>query len=512
MRFHLLLPLLLALLSPALRAQSPPGPSIPPQSAPAPSLAAQNVTAEAPRQLSIVRVNVTNQPYDFGKPWGKRNPYTRRAIGALIAGGRVLVTGELVANANYVEFEAPDGLRKVPAEVESVDYEANVAVLRTSDPEFLKPFAPLELTTATVGDTVSVLQLENNGNLLTTKGVMTTAEVVRYPQEDMFLIYRVTASLQARESSYTVPIVKDGKLVGLLSRYEAQSSNVDVIPTPVIEHFLRDVAQAPYKGFPRAGMSFAPTRDPQLRRYAGLNGKTTGGVYVTEVLPGGPADLAGLVPGDVILRVDGQTVDQDGNYTDSTYGKIALSHLLSVRHYTGDTVKFSVWRKEGPQELQITIAHRSPQDYVVDPYIIDHAPKFYILGGLVLQELSRQYLREWGPDWLKKAPEELVYFDREQNDLYKGAGRKIVFLSRVLPTDATIGYEELHHLVITKINGREILRLTDVPSALAKSTNGLHKIEFDSDPSVIYLNAAQIATSDVALTKSYRLPSLKRLE
>ena len=35
--------------------------------------------------------------------------------------------------------------------------------------------------------------------------------------------------------------------------------------------------------------------------------------------------------------------------------------------------------------------------------------KFYILGGLVLEELSRQYLKEWGQEWMKKAPEDLVY-------------------------------------------------------------------------------------------------------
>ena len=203
--------------------------------------------------------------------------YTHRALGAVMAKGRVLVTGELIANSNYLEFESADGSRKVAAEVEAVDYEANLAVLRTSDPDFLRDTAPLELTTATVGEALAVWQLENNGNLLATKGVMTTAVVTRYPLDDStFLIYQITASLQARESSYTVPIVKDNKLVGILARYEAQSSNVDVIPAPIIEHFLRDVDAPPYKGFPRAGMSFSSTRDPQLRRFAGLAGQDSG--------------------------------------------------------------------------------------------------------------------------------------------------------------------------------------------------------------------------------------------
>ena len=60
-----------------------------------PLAAQQQVAAEAPKTLSVVRVNVTNQPWDFMRPWGKRPPYSRRAIGPVIAGQRVLVTAEL---------------------------------------------------------------------------------------------------------------------------------------------------------------------------------------------------------------------------------------------------------------------------------------------------------------------------------------------------------------------------------------------------------------------------------
>ena len=85
--------------------------------------------AKPEKVLSIIRVNVTNQPWDFARPWGKRPPYSRRAIGTVLQGNRVLVTAELVANATYVEFETPEGGRKVPASVDVVDYEANLALL-----------------------------------------------------------------------------------------------------------------------------------------------------------------------------------------------------------------------------------------------------------------------------------------------------------------------------------------------------------------------------------------------
>jgi hypothetical protein len=336
--------------------------------------------------------------------------------------------------------------------------------------------------------------------------------VARYPIDEFsLLLYRLTASLQFRDAASALPVVKDDKLVGLIARYDAQSNNADIVPAPVIEHFLRDHAQAPYEGFPRAGMSYSGMRDPQLRRFAGLTEKTPGGVYVTELLRGSPAELGGMQRGDVILRVDDTPIDQDGNYNDPTYGRISVSHLLSTRHYAGDKVKFTIFRKGEMRELTVTLAHRAVEENVSEPYVIDRAPKFYILGGLVLQELSRQYLKEWGPDWVKKAPAELVYLDRQQNELFKDGRRKVVFLSRVLPSDATVGYEELNHLVIAKINGVELRGIADVPGALAKAANGIHKVEFAAEPGAIYLDAQQVATSEAILTKTYRLPVLKRL-
>jgi hypothetical protein len=477
-----------------------------------PAAHAQDAKPEKP--LSIIRVNVTNQSWNFMLPWGKRPPFSRRAIGTVLSGGRVLVTAELVANANFVEFETPEGGQKVPATVDVVDYEANLALLKTDDPDFLKPFKPLTVAPAAVGDTLSVWQLEATGKLLVTKASLTTVEVTRYPiDESPLLIYRMTSPLQFRDSSFTLPVVKDDdQLTGLIMRYDSATNNADLIPAPVIQHFLTDAAKPPYEGFPRSGIMSAQTRDPQFRRYIGLTNAITGGVYVTDVLRNGAAAAAGLQKGDVILKIDGQAVDQDGNYKDPEYGKIATAHLFSTKHFDGETVKVTVFRKGETLDIDIKLSHRAADSYVIDPYIIDRAPKFYILGGLVLSELSRQYLREYGNDWQKKAPEQFVYFDRQQNELFKDGPKKIVFLSRILPSDLTVGYEEISQIVVKKINGVELQSLADVPGALTKAVDGLHKIEFDGEPGAIYLDAAQVAASESAFMQKYRLPALKRLE
>jgi hypothetical protein len=104
----------------------------------------------------------------------------------------------------------------------------------------------------------------------------------------------------------------------------------------------------------------------------------------------------------------------------------------------------------------------------------------------------------------------LVYYDRFQSDLFPEK-RKIVFLSQILPTQDTVGYEQLNNLVVTKLNGREILSLDDFAAAVKNPTDGYHKIELEEDPHEIYLDAKQVEEDAGQLQKTYSLPALQRL-
>ncbi len=478
-----------------------------PPSATAGSLPASEVLASE----NLLRVTSTTQAYDFTRPWSKRAPMSRRALGAVLKGKLVLVTAECVANATYIELETPDGERKQAASVVCVDYEANLALLQPESNDFLDGQNGLDFVTPKVGDSLAVLQLEANGNLLSSKGQMTTAEVVRYPIDDTSLLAgRLNVSLQVRETVLSLPLLKDGGLAGLMLRYDPQSSLLDFIPAAVIEHFIKDSLKTPYEGFPRMGCSFAMTRDPQLRRFLELNGNK-GGVLITQTLPNGPAAKAGVQKGDVLLEIAGNPIDSDGNYRDADYGRISLGHLVSTKHYEGEMLKIRVFRSGKSIELEVPVAHRQPEQYLSEPYIIDRAPRFYVLGGLVLEELSRQYLKEFGSDWIRKAPLELVNIDRTQGEGPEDKRKRVVVLTRVLPSDLTVGYEDLRHLVVTAINGQPLASLDDVPGALEKAVDGLHRIELLGDPSVIFLDAKGVQAIGPDLQRQYGLPSLSRL-
>jgi len=479
----------------------------PPKKGPAPA------TVTKPKELSLVRVNVTGQPYDYVRPWQKRAPFQKRALGAVLPQGRVLVTADLVANQNYIELERAESGEKTAATVVVADYEANLALLEPVDKKFLDGLTPLQLALDTVvGDRLAAWQLESTGALVGTEGLVTTIQMTRYPADlGQFLTYRISISMQYRDNSYTVPLVKNNKLAGLLLRFDPRTQVLDAIPAPIIAHFLKDAEKEHYAGFPSAGFGFFPTRDPQLRSFAGQTGKAAG-VYVTSVEPDTPAARAGLQVGDIVVSLGGNEIDQNGNYVDPLYGKIEFTNLITARAFSGDTMPMQIQRAGKAMTLNLALTHRAVGDYVIPPYNIDRAPLYYVLGGLIFQELTRQYLKEWGGNWQKDAPQRFVYKDRFQSELYPEGNRRVVVLTQVLPANSTIGYDEFSYLTVTRINGKEIKSLADLAEAVKHPLDGFIKIETEEDPKQIELEAAQVEAEAAALQQNYGLPSLQRLE
>jgi hypothetical protein len=434
-------------------------------------------------------------------------------LGAVLPQGRVLVTADLVSNQNYVELERAESGDKTGANVVVVDYEANLALLEPTDKKFLDGLTPLQLALDTVvGDRLAAWQLESTGALVGTEGLVTTIQMTRYPADlGQFLTYRVSISMQYRDNSYTVPLVKNNKLAGLLLRFDSRTQVLDAIPAPIIAHFLKDAETQHYRGFPSAGFGFFPTRDPQLRSFAAQTGKPAG-VYVTSIEPDMPAAKAGLKVGDIVVSLGNNEIDQNGNYVDPLYGKIEFTNLITARGFVGDTMPVQIQREGKAMQLSLALDRREANDYVIPPYNIDRAPFYYILGGLVFQELSRQYLREWGANWLKDAPQRFVYKDRFQGELYPEGNRRIVVLTQVLPANSTIGYDEISYLTVTKVNGKEVKSLADLAELAKRPMDGFIKIETEEDPKQIELEAAQVEAEAAALQQNYGLPSLQRLE
>ena len=474
------------------------------QPTPSPSPASNPPTPAQVTTRSIIRVNSTNQAYDLGSPWQKKPPYTRRGIGVLIGEGRILTTADLIGNSNFIELEKAATAERSTATVERINYECNLAILRSTNPSFLFGMIPLALEDKiSIGDSATVLQLEPNGEIARTTGRISSISIASYPLENVGLLsFKLSTPIQQRDGSYTLPAVRNDRLVGLLMRYDARNQTADIIPMPVISRFLES------GNFPRLGVSYSPLRDPQLRRYIGV--KEPGGIYVTKVTPKSSAASAGLREGDVILAMNGHPLDPDGNYEDANYGRILFSHISSTLTPPGGNVVLKILRAGKVEDLSVKVEPMDRSSSVSPSFIADSAPPYFILGGMVFVELSRPYLQEWGADWTKNAPQRLVNYDAFQDELPTDRG-KIVVLTQILPSPDTLGYEQIDNVVVKELNGRPVKSITDLAQAAKHPIEGFQKIELEEDPKWLFLDAASIEANRTELMEHYALPATERL-
>jgi S1-C subfamily serine protease len=476
----------------------------------------QQKPLESPPSIatSVLRVNATIQHPDLIRPWLKKQPFARSGLATVIDGGRLLVSADMVAHSNYIELEKPEDGPKSSATIEAIDEECNLAVLKPSDPGILKGTTPLTFdSNVAIGSKLEIVQLEQNGSPALSPATVTTVAVMPYPADgSAYLTYRTSTSIPQREDSFVIPALHDGKLAGLVMRYDPKTQSADIIPTPLIERFLKESSKPHYAGLARAGLGWEEVRGSTLRSWLGA-GSDPNGVYVTWVEPNGPAEKAGIRKGDLILKVAGHTIDGEGNYLDPLYGKITFNNLASLESAPGDPMEISYFRSSGEGKgttntTRLTLDGGKLSSEMIPSRLEGDTIPYTFLGSLLFQELSRPYLREWGGEWRREAPQNLVYLDAFQNELPPDQGH-FVILSALFPSAQTVGFQDLGKRVVKTVNHRAIHCLNDVKEAVKNPLNGFHKIILEGSVGPIYLDASTCAADEAAIRSEYGIPPSK---
>jgi len=442
---------------------------------------------------SVVRIRSTSQSWKVGQPWERTRLSRHAALAILVAPGKALTTAEMVADATFIEFESIDATRTATAKVEAVDYESNLALLGLADPQadskFFAGKEPVALAEdPAIGDTLDIVQVEDNGNTMITRATLRSVDVSStFLPGQSFLTFELKASMQSASNSFTLPVLSGRNLVGILSSYDSKEQISQVIATEILRHFLeQSTAEGAEVRFPSIGISTTSTDDPSFRKWLKLP-ESTGGMYVGKVRKGSPAATAGLKKGDVILSIDDSVIDRRGYFKHPEYGPLFWSHLIRGSKTNGSKIKLGIWRDGKPTMLEATLECRNLKDELVPSYRFGTAPPYLVKGGFIFQELSRPLLRGFGKDWQSKAPLNLLDILLNPDDHAEGRHR-VTFLSGVIPTPATVGYEQLRNLVIAKVNGRKIEDTAGLIEAFQHPSDGLHSIEFEDEDFTIYLD------------------------
>jgi hypothetical protein len=227
---------------------------------------------------------------------------------------------------------------------------------------------------------------------------------------------------------------------------------------------------------------------------------TQTGVLVTYIPPGSSAENI-LRPGDVILSVDGKHIGNDGTIQYRQNERTYFEHLVHDKLF-GDSVSCKILRDGKIMEASLKMTVRVDSLRLVPNKQYDREPTYYVMGGLVFQPLTRNYLGSWGK--LQEAPSHLVnyYFNGRRS----GDREELVVLSHVLGDEMTAGYEDFKERIISKVNGKTISSMQDLLRTL-ESNGGKYHVLVDDNGKQIILEKKKMEESERGILKKYKIRS-----
>jgi S1-C subfamily serine protease len=418
---------------------------------------------------ATVKIYAVYSEYDYDMPWQLAGQERGVGSGCIISGNRVLTNAHVVANQTFIQIKRAGHAKKYNARVEIVAHECDLALLCVDDPAFFSGVKPLALgTLPRMRDKVAVYGFPVGGEELSiTEGVVSRIELTRYSHSGATLLTcQIDAAINPGNSGG--PVIKDGRIVGIAFQGYAFSQNIGyMVPAPVIDHFLKDSADGTYHGVPGLGIAWQDMENPGLRANFRMSEKQTG-ILITYIAPGAAAGATVHI-GDVLLAIEGKPIANDGTISFRGTERIHFANEVQ-RKFMDETISCRILR-DG-KGMDVTIPLRTPlQSGRLVPYTqYDKTPTYYIVGGLVFQPLTTNYLEVWGKT--EDVPPHLVnyyYHGRQSEERWQ-----VIVLSKVLGDELTVGYDDFKDHVITRVNGKEISTMTDLVKAIEDNQGRYH--------------------------------------
>ena len=430
---------------------------------------AQDPPAEssANYEKSVVMIMAVNQDYDYTTPW-KKGPMARGVgSGFIIDGDRILTNAHNVANQRYIEVKKQNYAQRYPAQVQFVGHDCDLAILTVADSAFFADTDPVKFGgLPKINSTVQTCGFPMGGRQVSvTEGVVSRLEtsVYSHSQAAQHLVVQTDAAINPGNSGG--PVFQNGQVVGVAFQGLQSGDNIGyMIPTTIIQHFLKDVEDGYYDGFGKLGISIFPgIHNPSYKKYLRVP-QEEDGIVITEIqLNSASREI--LKKNDVITKIDDFNIDNDGRIQIDGL-TLELSEAID-RKQMGQEVKVVFYRDGEKQTAMLKIAKNEPILPWSSQY--DEVPEYRVFAGLTFVVLSRNYLEEWGRSWITNIPFTLRYLFMESNQLNTNLGRKeYITLSEVLPDEINAYTAGFKGQVVESVNNIQINELSDLDAAFKR--------------------------------------------
>lgn len=277
--------------------------------------------------------------------------------------GHIVTNFHVVADITDLEVAFPSGY-KVRGEVVGTDLDSDLAVIKVDAPDSeLHPIPLGDSDQINVGQFVVAI-----GNPFGLSGTMTIGIVSakgrvleslnEAPGGNFFSagdLIQTDAAINPGNSGG--PLLNlNGEVIGV--NRAIRTDNINPIGTPsnsgigfaisinILKQVVPSLIEQGFYHYPYIGISSLP--EVTLLVQEELNLPQSTGAYVTQVVPGGPADDAGLEDGDLIIAVDSREV--------LVFGDL-LSYIINQKH-PGDEIVLTVLRQEEEVEIPVTLERR----------------------------------------------------------------------------------------------------------------------------------------------------------
>ena len=302
---------------------------------------------------SVVVITTEQVVYSQWSWYGQSQVESGAGSGVIISSdGYILTCAHVVSGASNITVSIGD--KDYPATLVGEDTTSDIAVVKV-DATGLTPATVGNSDNLKVGESVMAV-----GNPLGELGGTVTSGIVSALNRSV--------TIQGTSSTNTMSLIQmdasvspgnsggglfnmNGELIGLVN---AKSSSSDAeglgfaIPINDAIKVAQDLLENGYvSGRPYMGITYLAVTDAQTAAQLNINAY---GVYVVDVVQGGPADKAGLKTGDRIVSIDGTEIAQ----------KDDLGTLIQ-QHAAGDTLSITVAREGQMQTVSLTLGEKNAQ-------------------------------------------------------------------------------------------------------------------------------------------------------
>ncbi|MEX6507685.1 Do family serine endopeptidase [Jiella sp. M17.18] len=280
----------------------------------------------------------------FGQQYRSR-PRMEASLGSGVIidrSGLVITNNHVVENADEVKIAFSDG-REYETKILLKDKDVDLAVLKIQGGKGPFPVMPIgDSDNLQIGDLVLAIGNPFGIGQTVTNGIVSALARSHIGVDDSGFFIQTDAPINPGNSGGAL-IDMNGDLIGVNSAIFSRSGGSNgigfAIPSNMVKAFIAAAkAGHPFER-PYVGADFA-TVTPDIAEAMGLSVPT--GALVQSVTKSGPAASAGLKVGDVVLSVDGRTVDNPD----------ALAYRLATTGI-GNSVGLDVLR--GDRHVRLTL-------------------------------------------------------------------------------------------------------------------------------------------------------------